>query len=69
MAVNLSPEIETPPAISGLYELAIGLTAEDETNILQYWEQFGFSVEKSGILSAEASNQLYSVNSGLRSIR
>lgn len=69
MAVNLSPEIETIPAISGLYELAIGLTAEDETTILQYWEQFGFSVEKSGTLSAEAANKLYRVNSALRSIR
>ena len=60
---------EEAPSISGAYELAIGLRASDEPALVQYWEQFGFSVEKSGTLSAGEASRLYGVNSGLRSIR
>ena len=51
------------------YELVIGATAEDEAALVQYWQQFGFSVENSGTLSAAEANQLYGVNSSLRSLR
>ena len=57
------------PSISGLYELAIGATAEDEAILVQYWQQFGFSVGQSGTLNATQANQLYGVNSSLRSLR
>lgn len=57
------------PSISGLYELVIGITAEDEVNLTQYWQQFGFNVEQSGTLSATQANELYGVNSNLRSLR
>ncbi|MEB3180373.1 MAG: VOC family protein [Nostocaceae cyanobacterium] len=54
---------------NGVYELVIGLTAEDEATLIQYWEQFGFTVGKSGSLNAKAASQLYGVNSNLRSLR
>ncbi|EGJ30297.1 MULTISPECIES: hypothetical protein [Moorena] len=60
---------EDAPSISGLYELAIGATAEDEAALIEYWQQFGFSVGQSGTLSATQANQLYGVNSSLRSHR
>ena len=56
-------------SISGLYELAIGATVEDEASLIQYWRQFGFSVGQSGTLSATQANELYGVNSNLRSLR
>ena len=40
--------IDDAPSISGLYELAIGATAKDESFLIRYWEQFGFTVGKSG---------------------
>ncbi|AOY84912.2 hypothetical protein BJP36_27010 [Moorena producens JHB] len=60
---------EDAPSISGLYELAIGATAEDEAALIEYWQQFGFSVGQSGTLSATEANRLYGVNSSLRSHR
>ena len=33
------------------------------------FEKFGFTVDKSGTLSATQANQLYGVNSSLRSLR
>ncbi len=57
------------PSISGLYELAIGATAEDEAYLIEYWQQFGFTVGQSGTLSATQANQLYGVDSSLRSLR
>lgn len=68
MANDSPTAAEKTPSIFA-YELAIGVTAEDESTLLKYWEQFGFSVEKSGKLSAAEVNQLYAVNSGLRSHR
>ncbi|MEM9927931.1 MAG: hypothetical protein AAF915_30145 [Cyanobacteria bacterium P01_D01_bin.50] len=35
------------PAISGLYEIVIGATADDESNQIQYWQQFGFNIGQS----------------------
>lgn len=57
------------PSISGLYELVIGATAKNEAVLVQYWQQFGFSVGQSGTLNATPANQLYGVNSNLRSLR
>ena len=65
----LATAVEEAPSISGLYELAIGATAEDEAALIQYWQQFGFSEGQSGTLSATQANQLYGVNSSLRSLR
>ncbi|MGB7444412.1 MAG: VOC family protein [Coleofasciculaceae cyanobacterium] len=60
--------METQP-ISGLYELVIGITAENEAVLIQYWQQFGFTVGESGNLNATQANKLYGVNSSLRSLR
>lgn len=57
------------PSISGLYELVIGTTAQDEADLIQYWQQFGFTVGQSGTLSAIKAHELYGVNSNLRSLR
>jgi uncharacterized glyoxalase superfamily protein PhnB len=57
------------PSISGLYEIVIGATAEDESFLIQYWQQFGFNVGQSGNLDASQAKQLYGVNSNLRSHR
>ncbi len=65
----LATAVEEAPSISGLYELAIGATAEDEAALIQYWQQFGFSVVQFTTLSATQANQLYGVNSSLRSLR
>ncbi len=70
MANESLPTVEEDaPSISGLYELAIGATAENEAALIEYWQQFGFSVGQSGTLSATQANQLYGVNSSLRSHR
>ncbi|NEO91803.1 MAG: hypothetical protein F6K56_16790 [Moorea sp. SIO3G5] len=66
---SLATAEQDAPSISGLYELAIGATAEDEAALIEYWQQFGFSVGQSGTLSATQANQLYGVNSSLRSHR
>ncbi|MEM8779727.1 MAG: hypothetical protein AAGF26_12810 [Cyanobacteria bacterium P01_G01_bin.49] len=59
----------TKPSISGLYEIAIGITAEQESHLLNYWQKFGFTVSLSGTLSAEKAQKLYGVESNLRSLR
>ena len=56
-------------SISSLCELFISVTAADEAELIQYWQQFGFTVGESGTLSATQANQLYGVNSTLRSLR
>jgi hypothetical protein len=38
----------TNPSISGLYEIAIGITAADESHVINYWDKFGFTVNLSG---------------------
>lgn len=53
--------------IGGIYEACIGTQAP--IPFIQYWEHFGYRIGKLGELSAAAANQLYGVNSPLRSIR
>jgi catechol 2,3-dioxygenase-like lactoylglutathione lyase family enzyme len=59
----------TDPAhpIQGLYEVCIGVTDPDPLRI--YWEQFGYRLGAEGELSASLAQQLYGVNSPLRSLR
>jgi catechol 2,3-dioxygenase-like lactoylglutathione lyase family enzyme len=52
-----------------LYEIAIGITAADESHVINYWDKFGFTVNLSGNLDAQAAKQLYGVDSNLRSLR
>ncbi|MDJ0842786.1 hypothetical protein [Crocosphaera sp.] len=59
----------TSPSISGLYEIAIGITAADESKLIDYWDKFGFTVNLSGNLDAEVVKKLYGVDSHLRSFR
>ncbi len=66
---SLETELQQTPSISGLYELVIGTTAQNEADLIQYWQQFGFNVEKSGTLDATQAHKLYGVNSNLRSLR
>ncbi|MDZ8050665.1 MAG: VOC family protein [Aulosira sp. ZfuVER01] len=53
--------------IEGIYEVCIGIT--EPISAIQYWEQFGYRIGETGELSADVANQLYKVNSPLRSIR
>lgn len=55
------------PAIEGIYEACIGV--RDPILQIQYWEQFGYRIGQVGELSKPAVNQLYGVDSALRSIR
>ena len=57
------------PSISGLYEIAIGITAADESNLIDYWDKFGFTVNLSGTLNAEVAKKLYRVDSNVHSLR
>ncbi len=52
---------------AGIYEVCIGVT--DAIAALHYWQQFGYRIEQTGELTAEAAAQLYGVSSGLQSIR
>jgi catechol 2,3-dioxygenase-like lactoylglutathione lyase family enzyme len=54
-------------SIKGIYEVCIGI--EEPISAIQYWEQFGYCIDRIGELSAAAAGQLYGVNSALRSIR
>lgn len=54
-------------SIKGIYEVCIGI--EEPISAIQYWEQFGYYIDRMGDLSAAAAQQLYGVNSALRSIR
>lgn len=56
-----------PPAIEGIYEVCIGVS--EPIAAIQYWEQFGYRIDRTGELSAAVAKLLYGVNSGLRSIR
>lgn len=53
--------------IKGIYEVCIGVP--DAVAAMQYWQQFGYRIDRQGELSATAAEQLYGVNSELRSIR
>lgn len=54
-------------AIEGIYEVCIGVP--EPISAIQYWEQFGYRIGEIGELAAAVANQLYGVNSSLRSIR
>jgi catechol 2,3-dioxygenase-like lactoylglutathione lyase family enzyme len=54
-------------SIEGIYEVCIGI--EEPISAIQYWEQFGYRIDRIGELSVTAAQQLYGVNSSLRSIR
>jgi hypothetical protein len=54
-------------SIEGIYEVCIGVP--DPISAIQYWEQFGYWIDRTGELSAGAAQKLYGVNSALRSIR
>ncbi len=58
---------DEPPVIGGVHELAIGTT--DPIPLIEYFQQFGYRVGRSGELDAGAAGALYGVESGLRSIR
>ncbi|MDJ0737032.1 MAG: VOC family protein [Nostocaceae cyanobacterium] len=53
--------------IEGIYEVCIGVP--EAISAIQYWEQFGYRIGNEGSLSASGAQQLYGVNSALRSIR
>ncbi len=53
--------------IEGIYEICIGTC--DPLPLIQYWEQFGYRIGDQGELSANIANNLYGVNSRLRSLR
>jgi catechol 2,3-dioxygenase-like lactoylglutathione lyase family enzyme len=57
----------TQTSIKGIYEVCIGVS--EPVSAIQYWEQFGYRIDRLGELSATAAQQLYGVNSALRSIR
>ncbi|MCY4155164.1 MAG: hypothetical protein OXF58_07555 [Gammaproteobacteria bacterium] len=53
--------------ISGVYEVMVG--ADDAGPLLEYFGEFGFSIKNEAVLDAAAAQDLYGVNSALRSIR
>jgi catechol 2,3-dioxygenase-like lactoylglutathione lyase family enzyme len=54
-------------SIAGIYEMCIGI--QEPISAIQYWQQFGYRIGQVGELPAAATQQLYGVNSSLRSIR
>jgi catechol 2,3-dioxygenase-like lactoylglutathione lyase family enzyme len=54
-------------SIEGIYEVCIGVS--EPIAAIQYWAQFGYRIDRMGELFADAAQQLYGVNSALRSIR
>jgi uncharacterized glyoxalase superfamily protein PhnB len=54
-------------SIEGIYEVCIGI--QEPIAAIQYWEQFGYRIDRVGELSSSSAKQLYGVNSSLRSIR
>lgn len=60
-------EADDAPTIGGVYELAIGTT--DPIPLIEYFQQFGYRVGRSGDFSAAEARALYGVDSALRSIR
>lgn len=57
----------TSHSIQGIYEVCIGV--RDAQPLMQYWQQFGYTVGKTGELAAADAEQLYGVASSVRSIR
>ncbi|MBD2096879.1 VOC family protein [Trichocoleus sp. FACHB-591] len=56
-----------PQIVAGIYEVCIGVV--DPLAPIQYWEQFGYQIGQIGELTAETAQQLYGVNSAVRSLR
>jgi catechol 2,3-dioxygenase-like lactoylglutathione lyase family enzyme len=54
-------------SIGGIYEVCIGV--REPIAAIQYWQQFGYRIDRVGEISASVAQQLYGVNSDLRSIR
>jgi catechol 2,3-dioxygenase-like lactoylglutathione lyase family enzyme len=54
-------------SIGGIYEVCIGVW--EPIAAIQYWQQFGYRIDRIDELSAASAQQLYGVNSSLRSIR
>ncbi|MBT9312808.1 VOC family protein [Leptothoe kymatousa] len=54
-------------AIQGIYEVCIG--TQNAQPLIQYWQQFGYTPGETGEISAEFAQQLYGVESSLRSVR
>ncbi len=54
-------------SIGGIYEVCIGVP--EPLAAIQYWQQFGYRIDRIGELSAAVADRLYGVNSALRSIR
>lgn len=54
-------------SIGGIYEVCIGV--REPIAAIQYWQQFGYRIDQIGELPAAVAQQLYGVNSDLRSIR
>jgi catechol 2,3-dioxygenase-like lactoylglutathione lyase family enzyme len=54
-------------SIEGIYEVCIGVS--EPIAAIQYWEQFGYRIDRLGELSTKTAQELYGVNSALRSIR
>lgn len=53
--------------ITGIYDVCIGVSEIDSA--IAYWQQFGYSVDQTGSLSAENAQRLYQSNSALHSVR
>jgi uncharacterized glyoxalase superfamily protein PhnB len=53
--------------IGGIYEVCIGV--REPIAAIQYWQQFGYRIDRMGELSAAATQKLYGVNSALQSVR
>ncbi len=65
--MNPSNIIQSDSKIEGIYEVCIG--TKDPTPMVQYWKQFGYRIGQVGELSASIAQELYGVNSALRSLR
>ncbi|HEY9635485.1 MAG TPA: VOC family protein [Coleofasciculaceae cyanobacterium] len=63
----MPPSNSPSSSIEGIYEVCIGI--QDPIPQIQYWEQFGYRIGQIGELPAQVVNQLYGVNSSLRSLR
>ena len=60
--------VPTPSSsIQGIYEVCIGV--HEAQPLIDYWQQFGYHVGAEGTLLAQDAQQLYGVDSPLRSLR
>ncbi|NEQ51845.1 MAG: VOC family protein [Leptolyngbya sp. SIO3F4] len=57
----------TSHPIQGIYEVCIGV--RDAQPLIQYWQQFGYTVGETGELVAADAERLYGMASALQSIR